>query len=564
MYLRRVALYTLCFLSTSHAQEVIKSFDSTVNVHTDGSLSVYEKITVTSAQNQIKRGIVRTFPTRYRGWGIFNATVPFAVTTVKRNGFPSPYHLANSFTGRKIHLGDESFIKPGTHVYEIVYTTNRQLGFFKEHDELYWNGIGTEWEFPILHGSVTVKLPPAIPTETITAEAYTGRYGQQKQDYRITRSKNSITFTTTKPLGIHEGMTVVVTWPKGFIPEPSWIQKTIWFFQDNWAALWAFVWLLFALGLYLGTFIQSRRRKNASIIIPLFYPPKNMTPAEVMFLHKKEFRTESLGPEVVHAAVQGYLTIEYGEKSIGYTLTRTEKEPSLHSYNAGFISALFGSGSTVTLSQKDAARIINTEAFLKNHCTILYSHYIHEYTTLLNGAFACSIIAFVPAIAVNLISGFTTAIDIIDVLCLFAATGIYTLMLKSTRGYTPEGQPLADQIAGFKMFLETTETERLKIIGTPPTKTPELYEHYLPYAMALGVEEAWTRQFTPLFAKLADQGTPYRPRWYSGPRWNSYAFARGISSSIKTSLPRAPGRSSGSGGKGFSGGGGGGGGGRGR
>lgn len=564
MCLRAIAIYVLCLLSMSHAQELIQSFDSTVDIHTDGSLTVYEKITVISAQDQIKRGIIRAFPTRYRGWGIFNATVPFTVTAVKRNGFPSPYHLENSFTGREIHLGDESFIKPGTHVYEISYTTNRQLGFFKEHDELYWNGIGTEGSFPILHGSITVNLPPAIPAETINAEAYTGRYGQQKQDYRVTRSRSSIRFTTTKPLGINEGMTIVVTWPKGFIVEPSWVQKIIWFFQDNWTALWALIWLLLALALYLTTFIQSRRRRNAGIIIPLFYPPKNMTPAEVMFMHKKEFCTDSLGPEVVHAAVQGYLTIAYEEKSIGYTLTRTEKEPSPHTYNAGFMSALFGPGNTVTLSQKDATQIKKTEEFLKNHCTGLYNHYIHEYTTLLNWALACSVIAFVPAIIINMMSDFRTAIDIVNVMCLFAATGVYALMSKSTRSYTQEGQPLADQIAGFKMFLETTETERLKIIGTPPTKTPELYEHYLPYAMALGVEEAWTRQFTPLFTKLAEQGTPYRPRWYSGSRWNSYAFARGISSSVRSSLPRAPGRSSGSGGKGFSGGGGGGGGVRGR
>ena len=115
------------------------------------------------------------------------------------------------------------------------------------------------------------------------------------------------------------------------------------------------------------------------------------------------------------------------------------------------------------------------------------------------------------------------------------------------------------------MFLEATETERLKVIGTPPTKTPELYEHYLPYAMVLGVEEAWTQQFTAVFAELTRENKPYHPLWYTGSRWSSRSFGRGFHSALTTArLPQAPGRSSGAGGRGFSGGGGGGGGGRGR
>lgn len=31
----------------------------------------------------------------------------------------------------------------------------------------------------------------------------------------------------------------------------------------------------------------------------------------------------------------------------------------------------------------------------------------------------------------------------------------------------------------------TAEIDRMKVIGTPPTKTPELYEKYLPYALPL-------------------------------------------------------------------------------
>jgi hypothetical protein len=52
------------------------------------------------------------------------------------------------------------------------------------------------------------------------------------------------------------------------------------------------------------------------------------------------------------------------------------------------------------------------------------------------------------------------------------------------------------------MYLMTAEVDRMHFIGTPPTKTPELYEKYLPYAIALGVEKQWTQQFSTIFEEI--------------------------------------------------------------
>jgi uncharacterized membrane protein YgcG len=341
------------------------------------------------------------------------------------------------------------------------------------------------------------------------------------------------------------------------------MQKVVWFFQDNWAALWAVIWLLIALMLYLSAFIKSRRQRTKSIIFPLFYPPTGMTPAEMGFLYKKEFFDTLLAPEIVFWAVNGYLTIAYDEKRSTYTLTRTTKTPPLHSYDEKLLSNLFGTAQSITIVKSQTQQLKNAITVLKQQCTTQYGAYIQSYTALVGGALVSSLIAIAPLVVINHLSGFMEIYFFCTIYFVFASL-IYAMILKSTRIYTPEGQKIADQIAGFKMFLEATETERLKVIGTPPTKTPELYEHYLPYAMVLGVEHAWTSQFTSMFARMAEQGTPYIPLWYSGSRWNSYAFTHGMSTSIQSSLPSAPGSSSGAGGRGFSGGGGGGGGGRGR
>ena len=78
------------------------------------------------------------------------------------------FRVEDFANGKRIYLGDPNAIVPrGRHVYTISYTTNRQLGFFKDHDELYWNATGNGWIFPIRHASATVHLPAGIPADKV-------------------------------------------------------------------------------------------------------------------------------------------------------------------------------------------------------------------------------------------------------------------------------------------------------------------------------------------------------------------------------------------------------------
>ena len=134
------------------------------------------------------------------------------------------------------------------------------------------------------------------------------------------------------------------------------------------------------------------------------------------------------------------------------------------------------------------------------------------------------------------------------------------------RAPTETGRQLLDQIEGFRLYLSTAEEERLKVLH-PPEKTPELFERYLPYALALDCENEWNAKFAAVLAAAAAAGAAAAPAWYSGRHWDAGrtgGFTDSLGRSLASSAAAAataPGRSSGSGGGGFSGGGGGGGGG---
>jgi uncharacterized membrane protein YgcG len=143
---------------------------------------------------------------------------------------------------------------------------------------------------------------------------------------------------------------------------------------------------------------------------------------------------------------------------------------------------------------------------------------------------------------------------------------------------TDQGQKVRDEIEGFRMYLGTAEQEFLRQIH-PPQKTVAVYEEYLPYALALDVENEWAENFKDVLAAAAaapgDDRTRvhgYHPTWYRGSGWNNFAtgaFSSGLGAALGTAIASsatAPGSSSGSssfggGGGGSSGGGGGGGGG---
>jgi hypothetical protein len=126
------------------------------------------------------------------------------------------------------------------------------------------------------------------------------------------------------------------------------------------------------------------------------------------------------------------------------------------------------------------------------------------------------------------------------------------------------GRKTMDDIEGFRQYLGVAEEDRLNALN-PPEKTPELFERFLPYAIALDVQNAWAKRFAGVLA--AAGATAAASTWYQGShdwRRDPVAFADHLGSDLSqtvSSASTAPGSSSGSGGGGSSGGGGGGGGG---
>jgi uncharacterized membrane protein YgcG len=606
--------------------ERILNFKSFIQVHSDASMTVTEEITVRADRQEIKRGIVRDFPTTYRDRLGNTVTVGFQVEEVLRDGRSEPYRIESAANGVKIRIGQKDvFLRPGDYTYTIRYRVDRELGFFKDFDELYWNVTGNGWTFAIDRAEAIIELPPEA--KILKSAAYTGYQGDQGHDFTVQTGDHDIVFKTTRGLAPREGLTVAVSWPKGVVREPTSQDRVGFFFQDNIATAIGLIWLAVLLAFYLWAWFRVGRDPAGGTIIPLFAPPSGFSPAAVRFVSRMGFDDKAFAASVVDMAVKGTVMIE--ESGGDYTLVRRDASIEALSRGEQLIAAqLFSRGGSIQLDNKNHTVIKGAiDALKKNLKMELEKIYFVTNSGYLGPGIAITLlgVALVVLMApVRPAAAFGSVwLTIWTVACYFLAVTVYqkwraarggglwkllgalatnlfalpffvgeifgvvmlswalsipaaatlaamaflnALFYHLLKAPTLSGRKIMDQIEGFKLYLSVAEQERLNLLN-PPEKTPALFEKYLPYALALDVENAWSEQFAEVLARAGTETQPYSPVWYSGSSWDSFHtsnFADSLGSSFAgaiSSSSTAPGSSSGSGGGGSSGGGGGGGGG---
>jgi hypothetical protein len=303
-----------------------------------------------------------------------------------------------------------------------------------------------------------------------------------------------------------------------------------------------------------------------------YEPPDGFSPASLRYIRQMYYDDKVMTAAIVNLAVKGYLRIDaseadrgflgIGARASGYSLAQLDPGPQAPPLAAGereLFDALFRDGDRVELDNENhellgAAKAAHRESLQRDY----RQHYFRT-----NGGLN------LPAIAIVIGSSFAalrmgpTLLVILAVVAMFAVTAGFAIAMKRP---TLRGRKLLDEMLGFKDYLEVAEKDELNL-RNPPEKTPQLFEAYLPFALALGVDQQWAEKFAAVLAAVrGPEGEGYRPGWFGGSfsTRNLTASTARLSTSLNTAISssvRPPGSSSGGGGGGSSGGGGGGGGG---
>ena len=147
---RFLACLLLALPLVAVSDERILEFHSDVRVFADGMIEVTETIKVRAEGRQIRRGIYRDFPVDYEDRLGNEYRMRLEPIAVLRNGDRESFHTVRSGRDVRTYFGrSDRFIDRGVHTYTFRYRVDRMIGFFDEHDELYWNVTGNGWAFPI-------------------------------------------------------------------------------------------------------------------------------------------------------------------------------------------------------------------------------------------------------------------------------------------------------------------------------------------------------------------------------------------------------------------------------
>jgi uncharacterized membrane protein YgcG len=620
---------SLLAVHVAAADERILSFDSDITVERDGSMRVTETIRVRAEGKDIKRGIYRDFPTDYRDRAGNRYRVGFELLGVRRDGAAEDYHTERLGNGVRVYIGNANrYLARGEYTYTVSYRTDRQLGFFDHHDELYWNVTGNGWSFPIDHASATVTLPSGIPADRIELEAYTGPTGSRGADYTArVDDLGRARFELTRPLGPEEGLTIVVSWPKGYVTQPTLAETMAYTARDNRDLIAGLIGLAILLGYYLVVWRSVGRDPRAGVIIPMYFPPDGYSPASLRFIRRMGYDNQGFAVAIVNLAVKGALRISENDRV--FTLQKLKDVVDLAPGEAAIMSKLFAGRESITLKQTHH-RVISSA--IKAQTASLQNDYEKKYFVANSGwvipGVAITVLSLVASavmsphpeggvasvfmlvwlaiwsigvfvLAKQVISAWrnaTSALSVVgavmitgfalpffggELFGLFAlgaltsipvavvfivAAGANYLFYELLKAPTLAGRRLLDKVEGFRLYLDVAEKDELNL-RNPPQRTPELFERYLPFALALDVEQRWAEKFAAVLERAGQRPESYQPGWYSGrslARGGLQGFTASLGGALSnavSSSSTAPGSSSGGGGGGSSGGGGGGGGG---
>lgn len=548
-------------------QLTIQSFDASIAIHRDSTIDVTEILDVNF--QGVWHGIYRNIPVEYRGSLGLNYTLflePESVTDA--DGHPLKYEVSRqgAYKRFKIYVPDAV---DATRTIIIRYKVLDALRFFPNHDELYWNVTGNEWDAPIQSASARIVLPDG--TTGVRAVAFTGAYGSRAQNATINTTGNTVQIQTQEPLGFHAGLTAVVGWNKGFVHPPSTWQKVSMFLRSNWpffipiAAFFLMAWFWYAKG-------RDPRRNPITV---QYDAPDGMTPGEVGTLVDNEVSMRDITASIVDLAVRGYLKIEEQNNSqalglvhhknfIFHRLKPPQDWSNLKPHEQELLGALFDNGASdqVSIADLQSSFYVHLPAIRNRVFDALLDkdYYSRRPDTLHQGYIgAAMIIGLGSFFLAGPLSNFLGTSSVTLIISGVVTAAIVALFGMRMSARTVTGERELEKVLGFEDFLGRVEKDQIQRLE----KTPETFEKYLPYAMALRVEKKWASAFQDIYRQP--------PAWYSGPFGggfqtlfliNELNFMSMQTGAAMASTPRSAGGIGGSGfGGGFSGGGFGGGGG---
>ncbi|MBP9989341.1 MAG: DUF2207 domain-containing protein [Ruminococcus sp.] len=557
-----------------------EKYDVSIGVSDNNVLDVTESITINF--KEYRHGIYRYLPIvgtihRFADGEEIVQNYRMKISDVKVIDKNFETYTENS--NLVIKMGDEETTVIGTQQYIIKYKCHLTDDKISSQDMLYWNFLPCDRAYKIMSSTLTVTMPKEFDSSKL--EVLSGKYGQQNgNNFTVNVNGNTITAKTANALEPFYGATINLTLPEGYFTN-----------ELNYDGLWVPVIIVSVLSLAAVILLWLFLGRDKPVIpVVSFYPPENMTSAEIGYIIDSTVDNEDLVSLIIYWADKGYLEIIPKEKS-DFTLNKLSELPSsAKSFEKVMFNGLFKSGDSVSSNDLEgtfyttfaAAKSSLGDYFTHNDKRKLYtaasvtarivSHIlllIPFAALIFGGSFIKAniinpILVITPCIFLLLSSisaawnfdrrdamsklkrvaaiGFPIFISVVSAVILFLLSYRYTGNLIYSVGAF-----LFTAIEYFFMLIMKTLTEtgvkwKGEVIGFRDfiktaeldklemlvNENPSYFYNILPYAYALGLTDKWARQFE----KIAVQPPVWYNHGYYGDTFSTVIFLNSFNRNI--------------------------------
>jgi len=514
------------------SEENIEELIVDITINKDGTIDVKESIIYFFPDS--RHGIYRNIPylkTNQEGKKFKLKIDNYKITDEKGKKYQFSKSVEDGDVVLKI--GDPNKTITGTHTYVLSYKVSGALSYFSDHDELYWNSVGSGWTVPIRESVTRVSLPASVNEQVFNTVCYVGIYGASQQDCDIKKYPDSgkAQFSTNKMLYVGEGMTVVIGFPKDMVsvlePQPD-RSGLIWSILGVILALAAVFWyLVFPFIVFFKWFKDYLLSKKARVVAAWFEPPEDkrgqkLAPAETSVLLDKSVDHKDLTATLIQLAQKGYLKIKQTDKKkFEIEIIAGKNDGNMQEFEKFLLDTIKEQAKTdniLKLSEvsgsvkfgkaiEDFYDKVSKELVKKG----LFTNNPHDtYKTY-------SAIGYISIVMVNILLAISAL--------LFGRKSA----LKTALGVEKFGEAKS-----LKNFLASQDVQL-----DYQAKNQMFFEKLLPYATAFGVEDIWVERFKDI--------TMTAPAWFVGDNFTnaSYAaFTQRMGSSARSSYSRATSSSS--------------------
>jgi Predicted membrane protein (DUF2207) C-terminal domain/Predicted membrane protein (DUF2207) N-terminal domain len=561
-------------------------FDVNIVIEPSGDLEITETI-VQEFGSMRRHGIFRYIPNRLPYDDEFDRVYPIDLLSVRASppGTPDDVETKEENGNFVIRIGDPDTTITGRHTYEIVYRVQGAMNGFAEHDELFWNAIGDQWEQDI--GRMNVRVSGPADIERI--ECFQGPFGSTVSCSRSGITKKGDAVFEQLMLPAFQAMSVVIALPAGTVASTTPILDERWSldkaFARTPASVGGGIGLLLLIVAGFGALMWKRGRdvrfRGSQVnqvmggpsdaetqAVPLFEkgtsvvefaPPEGLRPGQVGTLVDEVANTLDVSATIVDLAVRKYLVIQeipktwlLGKADWNLGLLPEPTDDKLLPYERRLLGGLFEDGDQVELSalRKTFAERLQTVKDALYDDMVSRKWFLRRPDRVRQIWVVIGVLSLSIGIGITILLASFTKYGLLGIP--FVIGGIL-LLIGANRmpARTAKGTAMTRRVNGFRVVIEKAEEHMSKW-----AEQENVFTRFLPYAVVFGVTDKWAKAFESL-GQLPSDTT-----WYVSSRPFVYAqFADSIDSFAVTTSGTIASTPAGSGSSGFGGGGAGGGGG---